>query len=520
MNNILFESNLKTDAKPGFELSRSRHATIDALQYLRAIAALSVVLCHASYYVKQFRDDPRMWEIFDRGGQFGVVLFFSISGFLMAQLAQDTPPMRFLAHRLIRIYPIYWFTIGLVVLYNHFSGVSIRPNIFALVLAPGATRSYVLGVEWTLPFELTFYTLVFLVILAGLQKRIVLVACVWIASIELMLIFRPELQEGQFPLLLHVPLSKYSLAFAAGMLVPAAIKGRYGGPITWLIGLCALATSEAVQSALISFQLVTIGCVLIMASAVRPAASGNERKYPALRLLGDWSYALYLCHVPIIMALCQALPASIQPMQVWFACIGAPILASIVLGKIDLSMYRALRLIIDKSGKLVTGLAVALFLLALLGSGGYTYFRRFQAMAASADLAAVAAMIEGDPEARPFDLALAAEKAGFSPDQSLRGFVDSVSRNPEGQVYIQGWAVDASNSGRIPKVMVFHCGRFLGAALPQFARPDVATALQIRNGNFGFDATFQEKTPCDDADVNALLVTTDGHYGAVSAKLQ
>ena len=97
-------------------LPKRASSTIYPLQYLRAIAAFSVVLCHASYYVKDIRGDGRMWEIFDRAGYLGVVLFFAISGYLMAQLAEKATGLRFLAHRLIRIYPIYWLCVFTVLL--------------------------------------------------------------------------------------------------------------------------------------------------------------------------------------------------------------------------------------------------------------------------------------------------------------------------------------------------------------------------------------------------------------------
>jgi exopolysaccharide production protein ExoZ len=78
------------------------------LQYLRALAAVSVVVCHASYYLMAARGDSSLWVTFGRCGLFGVMLFFAISGYLMAQLAPGATSLRFMAHRLIRIYPPYW----------------------------------------------------------------------------------------------------------------------------------------------------------------------------------------------------------------------------------------------------------------------------------------------------------------------------------------------------------------------------------------------------------------------------
>jgi hypothetical protein len=73
-----------------FALATPSKAKINyRLQYLRAIAAISVVLCHASYYLMAARGDSWLWNIFVRAGLFCVMLFFAISGHLMAQLGRS-----------------------------------------------------------------------------------------------------------------------------------------------------------------------------------------------------------------------------------------------------------------------------------------------------------------------------------------------------------------------------------------------------------------------------------------------
>ena len=216
-------------------VKRPRPLTIYPLQYLRAFAAFAVVLCHASYYVMQSRGDGAMWQLFARAGGFGVVLFFAISGFLMAELATNTPPLKFLAHRLIRIYPIYWLCVAVVVVFSRLGTSPIHPDMLSLLLVPGGTRAYVLGVEWTLPFELTFYLIVFAIIASGLRRWLPAIAVAWVVAIEVMAWWKPGLQQGQFPLLLNLPLSQFSLAFAAGLLVPKMVERGLIGPATpWL----------------------------------------------------------------------------------------------------------------------------------------------------------------------------------------------------------------------------------------------------------------------------------------------
>jgi len=325
-------------------------STIYPLQYLRAIAAFSVVLCHASYYVKDIRGDGRMWEIFDRAGYLGVVLFFAISGYLMAQLAERATGLRFLAHRLIRIYPIYWACIFGVLLVEKIFKRPIWLDPTALLLIPGATRSYVLGVEWTLPFELTFYLIVFGIIVVGLRRAIPAIALAWIALIEVVFWLKPELQQGQFPPLLHLPFDLYSVPFAAGLLVPYILRKGVVGVSAPLIGIGLLIAYEAMKpvSLGLSAAFAGIGSMFLVAYAVHAGAT-TQSSAPnrPLVALGDWSYALYLCHVPIIIALCHVMPVSVPTMQLWFAAV--PIIACILIGKIDLAMYRALKFYIDRA---------------------------------------------------------------------------------------------------------------------------------------------------------------------------
>jgi exopolysaccharide production protein ExoZ len=198
------------------------------LQYLRAIAAISVVLCHASYYLMAARGDSWLWNIFARAGLFGVMLFFAISGYLMAQLAPGSTSLRFMAHRLIRIYPPYWLAVFVVVAATR---GAIQPIAAALFLAPGTT-SYVLGVEWTLPFELTFYLIVCSIIALRAQSWLPWLGLGWISAILAGALLWPGLQQGQFPLLLNLPISTYCLPFAGGLIVPTALQRGWVRPAT------------------------------------------------------------------------------------------------------------------------------------------------------------------------------------------------------------------------------------------------------------------------------------------------
>jgi exopolysaccharide production protein ExoZ len=486
------------------------------LQYLRAIAAVSVVLCHASYYVREYRNDPRMWDIFDRAGAFGVVLFFAISGYLMAQLAQSTSGLRFMVHRLIRIYPVYWLCVLGVVWGNRLFGTTVSFDPLALLLVPGGTTSYALGVEWTLPFELTFYVIIFGIIVLGLPRFLPLFGAAWVVAIEAVFALRPDLQQGQFPLLLNLPLSQYSLAFAAGLLVPFANRRRYVGPATLLVALGALAMSEAMPGLALSFGLMCLGCVLLVAVATHPRGTSAHLPNQTLVRLGDWSYALYLCHVPVIMAVCRALSNTVPPMQLWVAAIGTPVIVATIVGRIDLAIYRFLKIWVDGSGKLVSGTLCAVFFVSMAGVGGYTYYHVYRVERASVDSGEIAAKIQSTMNANQSSLAAAAEYVGLRSDNALRGFFDNAKEREPGQINIQGWAVDATGSNRPVRVLVFLCGHYLGVVLPWNSRPDVAAVLRLSGNNYGFDTALSAPVECEASDVEGLLLSNDGTYSVVA----
>ena len=486
------------------------------LQYLRAIAAFSVVLCHASYYVMSYRGDDRMWPIFGRFGAFGVTLFFAISGYLMAHLAATTGPTRFLAHRLIRIYPIYWLCVlGVVLIGLPFGRVAI-PETLAMLLVPGVTRSYVLGVECTLPFELTFYLIVFLVILVGLRKRLPTVAIIWIAVIELFFALRPSLQRGQFPMLLHLPFSLFSLAFAMGLLVPYALDKRWIGPATPIVGFGLLIASEAMATINtgLSTGLMAFGCALFVATAVQAGGEGVAHPNRALVALGDWSYALYLCHVPVIMALCYVMPHSVPTMPLWFAAIGLPLVVAAGVGKIDLAMYRHFKSLVDRS-ELGKKILCGLFLAAMMGFSAFAYVHVMRTRIVAQDLAPLAVKIESTMAGDGSKLAIAAEQAGLHRDDAVKGHFDGVYPSV-GKLRVAGWGAD-TQAQRPVRVLVFRCGHYEGLVLTGGRRPDVAKSLQIASGSTGFVDDIETPRTCPTGMVQGLLTTDDHRYSIISA---
>lgn len=136
------------------------------LDGLRGVAAMSVVAYH--YLSNSSRVYPE--QLGDRvpglsWGRQGVVLFFVISGFVIALSLQSSTPRQFVVARLCRLYPIYWVCLVLT-----FAGVTVlglpgREVGVATAISNVAMFHSLLGlgnvdgVYWTLGVELVFYVM-------------------------------------------------------------------------------------------------------------------------------------------------------------------------------------------------------------------------------------------------------------------------------------------------------------------------------------------------------------------------
>src|SRR6476469_9045618 len=135
--------------------------TIVSVQYIRAIAAISVVIHHfvSTAYLNTGLGLPGTL------GEAGVDLFFVVSGFLMWKTTRrrESEPVDFIRHRLIRIVPLYWLfsaLLLLITLASKHTPVSVLDFIRSLFFVPWyeehlrqkTSAFYFLG--WTLMYEM------------------------------------------------------------------------------------------------------------------------------------------------------------------------------------------------------------------------------------------------------------------------------------------------------------------------------------------------------------------------------
>ena len=148
----------------------TKSSRFDHIDALRAIAALMVILLHASELVHLHVPGIPVEGIirnvvakFDFG-RAGVVLFFAISGFVIpSSLKPGDAAAIFPVRRFLRLYPAYWLSIltGLIAVHWMWGDA---PSLGSILLNLTMVQHYfgvddVLGTFWTLQVELAFYVL-------------------------------------------------------------------------------------------------------------------------------------------------------------------------------------------------------------------------------------------------------------------------------------------------------------------------------------------------------------------------
>lgn len=285
-----------------------RPAPLLVLQALRAIAAAFVAFYHVIDKAEKLYATQAAYPLlFPTLGRLGVDIFFVISGFIMVYTTQHRPPQwreakRFIARRLARIVPLYWLFTSLVVALLLVAPTIFRElqwdwrqiiasYLFVPVTNSMGTTSPLVGVGWTLNYEMYFYAVFALILM--LRARIAVLAAFFALSVGLGYLLHPTtpmLQLMTNPLLLEFvvgALAAYSILH--GKRVPFAILP---------VGIAAVIAAAwyASDADLLPFYYGS-AIALVIAALVTREREGKLVTPRLLVALGDSSYALYLSHV-------------------------------------------------------------------------------------------------------------------------------------------------------------------------------------------------------------------------------
>ncbi|WP_435637951.1 acyltransferase family protein [Carnimonas bestiolae] len=319
---------------------KAKHMLI-SVQALRAAAAWLVVFHHFMQVFFNFNAHTVTGYLLSTRGQVGVDVFFIVSGFVIYLSSANKRPNspRFMLERVVRIAPAYWlFTLltAAIIYYNASvmppygldAGALLKSLLFIPTQNPAHFGYYpILPVGWTLNFEMMFYLLFALSLLAGKKYRgfitagLVIAVSGWAAQTTWISTFYAQPVIYEF-------LLGMALAFAFQRNWLPALHGK------WL--LLPVAITVASLATILCFddqspyRLFTWGipAVMLVASFITMEPLFKHQRW--LKHLGDWSYSVYLVHVIILWSGAQLLHQQLgfSPRQTLLVCLPIILLLS------------------------------------------------------------------------------------------------------------------------------------------------------------------------------------------------
>ncbi len=285
------------------------------LDALRGLAALAVLAFHyTTFYGQQVGHSGPLPFGFP-AGNYGVHLFFLISGFVIFMTLERTrSAMDFVVSRFSRLFPAYWAAVALtaaVVYTIGMPGQRLPPGELALnlTMVQQFFGAYHLdGSYWTLQVELFFYAQMLLWYVLGALRHIRWIVLSWLVlvvayggSVQHQLHFSWSLRE--LLIVRHIPF------FALGILFyQVHRRGEWRAQDAGMIGLCLAAIALALPPV---FVLVAAACCAIFGLFL--GGMLHWLATPAFAALGTMSYSVYLLHQAIGFALIHRLEAAGAP---------------------------------------------------------------------------------------------------------------------------------------------------------------------------------------------------------------
>lgn len=291
------------------------NSKIDPLQALRAFAAISVMFYHGTEMIEDQLGYLFLNNAFNAGFS-GVDVFFVLSGFIILYTTRNKgmSVVTFLKKRFVRIYPIYWVVTALLIAAYfaspspdnaHKEDPGVLLGSFLLFPQP----KYVIGVAWTLSYEIIFY-LVFAITYLKSPKLLVYAFAGWITIILVTTMLKIE--TGIFAL--DALFNPIIILFGLGCLV-AYLFVKYPQFAYWkaciFAGLGLFVATSAIYCQAIIWDPLAFSApisrvylfgipatLLIFGSLYLRTAVPRVLVY-----LGDASYSLYLIHGTVLAIL-------------------------------------------------------------------------------------------------------------------------------------------------------------------------------------------------------------------------
>ena len=301
-------------------------AYFNCIDAIRVLAALAVVIFHYHHFyladyaaraevppTASFPFAGALWPFY-RYGFKAVELFWIISGFVFTHVYLQTPTTfyRFAVARFARLYPLHFATlIGVAVLqvaslhwaghWQVYGNNDLRHFLVQLIMGSHwstfATGLSFNGPIWSVSLEIGAYF--FFICTLPLIRRFRLPAAVALAALAWWIgtwhwtTLRP-IQPAVFTC------AGYFFTGVVLFFLYAAAVGRGRGALPGLIAACVLAGAVLAANGQGGWSDIAFGAALILLAGLCDLHVGRAGGW--LRSAGNLSYALYLVHVPLQMA--------------------------------------------------------------------------------------------------------------------------------------------------------------------------------------------------------------------------
>lgn len=306
---------------------------LKGLNGIRAIAAISVVLFHASLSLDLFGLDPYIiWGKLEnnkpqgfRMGSYAVTVFFTLSGFLITYLLLKEQQIRginlknFYIRRALRILPLYFLVLVFsLIIYKlidiPFSNTIVLYYLFFLANIPATLESGIshMGFYWSLGVEEQFYLIwpVFI----KLSKNRYLKNAIWLLLLFFLLrgfFWLIKLNNPDYEIFnKFLSLNRYHNLITGGVAAMFFIRrnklfiriftNKYVVGLAWII--LFLPSLKAFRAPAFH-EIVSLCTVVIIVSQITAKNRWINLEHKAMDFLGKISYGIYMTHSIVIILL-------------------------------------------------------------------------------------------------------------------------------------------------------------------------------------------------------------------------
>lgn len=281
-----------------------------SIQYLRGLAAMMVVFHHS---INKIHDiNPEFFMPYSGFGAAGVEIFFVISGFIMWVTTADKTesPTYFWYRRIIRIVPLYWFFILVIVVPKLIDPAifkstqlvleHILKSLFFIPHYHPVVRDQIWPIlipGWTLNYEMFFYFIFGISLFFSRSARLPVLVVTFLILVAL-----GQWISSANPLFI-IYTDSLLLEFLAGIILGVLYTRGYflSSKMAYAMLIASIMLFVSFETLALHMVVRTIAwglpAILLVFATLSLDKWGKFDRFRSLQLIGDASYSIYLSHI-------------------------------------------------------------------------------------------------------------------------------------------------------------------------------------------------------------------------------